>query len=163
MKSWAQMSDDFFDKHENSLLNFVAGLAVIMFIMFGGGILWPSLIFLLQQLMGEFTSKEFSILFLVGALVISLCITIPNVMITRGKVGAAKFNKINIYIQYACYLLLSLVYEDEYKWISVGFVIFPLLAHWLMVSAKYKAFLAFYEALRKDPEGFREKLKKADK
>ncbi|GDY25099.1 hypothetical protein AHAT_09890 [Agarivorans sp. Toyoura001] len=152
------MSDSFFDKYENSLLNFVVGITVIMFIMFGAGVLCPLLILLAQQFVGEFTPKEFGTFFLVCILVMTLCIVVPNILIVRGKPIAAKINLWNIYFQLACYSLLLLLFKHEYKWLFLSFVSFPLLAYWLMLTTKYKAFVSFYEALRKDPVGFREKL-----
>ncbi|NMH66499.1 hypothetical protein [Shewanella salipaludis] len=154
------MSDNFFEKHEFSMGMFAAGIAVIMFIMFGAGIVCPLAILSLQTLFGEFTSKEFGILFTSSVVIMTLIIVVPNVLIFRGKPRAAKVNQINIYFQLVCYSLLSLTFEHQYKWVFLSFVIFPLLANWLMVSAKYQAFLAYHEALRKDPIGFRRSLAK---
>ncbi|MCE9686348.1 hypothetical protein LZP73_09000 [Shewanella sp. AS16] len=154
------MPDNFFEKHEFSMGMFAAGIAVIMFIMFGGGMASLLVVLSMQQLLGEFTSKELVSYVGILELIMNFCIVVPNVLILRGKPRAAKVNQINIYFQLICYSLLSLTFEHQYKWVFLSFVIFPLLANWLMVSAKYQAFLAYHEALRKDPIGFRRSLAK---
>lgn len=154
------MPDNFFEKHDFSIGMFVVGIAVIMFIMFGAGVLCPLMILMLQTLLGEFTPEEFGLLFASSALIMTLSIVIPNILIIRGRPKAVKVNQINIYFQFACYLLFSLIFEHQYKWFFLCFVIFPLLANWLMTSAKYQAFLAYYEAIRKDPAGLRRSMEK---
>ncbi|PIW62125.1 MAG: hypothetical protein COW15_05925 [Shewanella sp. CG12_big_fil_rev_8_21_14_0_65_47_15] len=154
------MPDNFFEKHDFSIGMFVVGIAVIMFIMFGAGVLCPLVILTLQTLWGEFTPEEFGLLFVSSALIMTLSIVIPNILIIRGRPKAVKVNQINIYFQLVCYSLLLLTFEHENKWFFLCFVIFPLLANWLMASAKYQAFLAYYEAIRKDPAGFRRSIEK---
>ncbi|MCE9686349.1 hypothetical protein LZP73_09005 [Shewanella sp. AS16] len=154
------MPNNFFEKHEFSMGMFAAGIAVIMFIMFSAGVVCFLAILSLQTLFGEFTSKEFGILLVSSELIMTLSIVVPNVLIFRGKPRAAKVNKINIYFQFVCYLLFLFTFENKNDWFLLSFVIFPLLANWLMASAKYQAFLAYHEALRKDPIGFRRSLAK---
>jgi hypothetical protein len=154
------MPDNFFEKHDFSIGMFVVGIAVIMFIMFGGGMAPLLVVLSMQQLLGEFTSKELVLYIGILELIMNFCIVVPNIMIIRGRPRAAKVNQINIYFQFACYLLFSLIFEHQYKWFCLSFVIFPLLANWLMTSAKYQAFLAYYEAIRKDPAGLRRSMEK---
>ncbi|MCS6119755.1 hypothetical protein G3444_12690 [Shewanella baltica] len=154
------MSDIFFEKHDLSIGVFVVGIAVIMFLMFGAGAIGPLLFHAIETLFGKLTNEEFGILFASSIVIMTLSIVIPNVLIIRGRPRAVKINKINVYFQLICYLLFLLVLEHQKNWIFLCFVIFPLLANWLMSSAKYLTFLAFYETLRKDPIVFRQSLAK---
>ncbi|NMH66970.1 hypothetical protein [Shewanella salipaludis] len=154
------MSDNFFEKHEFSMGMFAAGIAGIMFIMFGGGMASFLVVLSMQKLLGEFTSTELVSYVGILELIMNFCIVVPNILILRGKPRAAKVNQVNIYFQLVCYSLAALTLEHQNKWFCLSFVIFPLLANWLMASAKYQACLAYHEALRKDPIGFRRSLAK---
>ncbi|MGF1727487.1 hypothetical protein [Photobacterium nomapromontoriensis] len=152
------MIDDFFERHELSIWIFVTGISVIMLPIFGGGLICPLVIGLLQQLLGKFTAEEFGVLLVSLELIMSLFIAIPNILIIRGRSGAVKINKIIINIQLTCYIVVAILLEHEYKWFFIMFVFFPLLASWLMSTARYQAFVAYHEALHKDPVGFRQRL-----
>lgn len=154
------MSDNFFEKHDLSIGMFVVGIAVIMLILISAGIVCFLMILTLQTLLGKFTSEVFGILLVSSELIMTLSIVIPNILIIRGRPKAVKVNQINIYIQLICYLLFLLTFQNKNDLFLLIFVILPLFANWLMLSTKYQAFLAYHEALRKDPIGFRQSIAK---
>ncbi|MGF1727486.1 hypothetical protein [Photobacterium nomapromontoriensis] len=153
------MIDDFFEKHEISILTFVAGISVIMLIMFGGGMAAFIAVASTEHLVGEFSSKQLLTYIVALEIMMNAVIVIPNVLIiVFGKPQAVIVNKINLYFQFTCYSLYILTFGHDIEWFCAIFITFSLLAYWLMSTAKYQAFVAFYEALRKDPVGFRQRL-----
>ncbi|WP_411994085.1 hypothetical protein [Agarivorans sp. DSG3-1] len=154
------MTDSFFKKHELSMWIFVVGISVIMTIIIGGGIATVLVVELFQEIFGKFTVDEYLAFNGVLGLTITLIIVATNVLIIRGRPHAVKVNRLNVYFQLASYLLYALIVEHDDKWFGLMFIAFPLLASWLMSSAKYQAFVAYHEALRKNPVEFRQALQK---
>ncbi|SON51978.1 hypothetical protein [Vibrio tapetis] len=152
------MKDDFFENHELSIWIFFVGIAVIISMMIGGGVTIPLLLFTLEQLIGEFTPKMYGIHFVLLVITMTLFTVVPSLFIIRGKKALVKVNKMTIFIQVVIYCFALVIYEHEYKYFFLSFVSFPLLALWLMSTPKYRAFVAYHEALHKDPIGFRQKL-----
>lgn len=154
------MAEDYFKKHELSLWIFAIGISVIMTILIGGGIAVILLTFLLAQNINHFSTMEYFAL--AGALGVTIALTtsITNILIIRGRPYGVKVNTYNVYFQIMCYLLFAIAFEHEDKWIGMLFSVLPFLSLWLMSTKKYHAFVAYHEALHKDPIGFREKLLK---
>lgn len=150
--------DDFFDNHDINLGVFAVGLVVIMSLIIGGGVVGVLIVESFQQVFGGLSIDIF--LALVGALELAMCIAviIPNIMIVRGKPNAAKANRVHAYVQVTCYLLALLALINDRKMGLVFASIFPLFTIYLMSTNRYQIFIGFYEAIHKDPEGYRRRV-----
>ncbi|SON51980.1 hypothetical protein [Vibrio tapetis] len=152
------MTDNFFKNHELSLWIFAVGITVIMSILIGGGIAVILLTFVLAQHIDYFSTMEYFVFAGALGVIMSLTTSITNLLIIRGRAYAVGINIINIYFQICCYILFAVFLEHKDKWQGLVFSILPFLSLWLMSTPRYRAFVAYHEALHKDPIGFRQKL-----
>ncbi|MFS1437328.1 hypothetical protein [Shewanella sp. 10N.286.48.A6] len=154
------MNGNFFEEHDFSLWIFAVGTTVIMLMMIGAGIAAAIFVFSLEYLFGDFTPEKLWGILIPIEVILSLSITFTNIIITRGYPKAAKANKAIIYIILACFLFGLLFFDHEFKWLYLSFIALPATAFWLINTTKYKAYLAYFEALHKDPEAFRLQMEK---
>ncbi|SON51979.1 hypothetical protein [Vibrio tapetis] len=152
------MKNDFFESHELTPWIFVIGISVIMTLIIGGGAACFLLLLTVHQVLGYFTIGEYLAAGYVLGIVMTISTSITNILIFRGKPKATIINKIYLYFQLAGYFIVLLIFEDDYKWFFMSCSIFSILAGWLISTPRYHSFVAFYEALHKDPVGFRQKL-----
>ncbi|MBQ4889552.1 hypothetical protein J8L86_06820 [Shewanella sp. MMG014] len=154
------MNGNFFEEYDFSLWIFVVGIAVIMLLMIGAGIAAVILVFSFEDQFGDLSPQIFWGFLIPIEVILSLSITFTNIMITRGHSAAVKANKAIIYITLSFFFFGLLFFVHEFKWFFLSFVTLPVTAYWLMNSVKYKAFLAYFEALHRDPEAFRLQMEK---
>ncbi len=152
------MADDFFENHELSLWIFSYGISNIILLLLGGGVACFLMVMSIHVLTGELSAEQFGISLTIVEVLMALAIMVPNVLIIRGKPSALAVNKIMVCVQIASYLLFAMTFDQENKWFGLAFGVLPFLSLWLMSTPRYRAFIAYHEALHKDPIGFREKL-----
>ncbi|QLE86648.1 hypothetical protein FLM48_17155 [Shewanella sp. Scap07] len=153
-----KMTDNFFEEYDFSLWIFAVGITVIMLLIISTGVIAPLLLLSLQSIVGEFSNQTFGILLLSIELVIALPLIIANLLVIRGKANAVIVNKASIFFNLVSYLFIAMVLEHEYKWFFMMLISLPVLARVLMQTQKYAAYVAYFEALHRNPQEFREAL-----
>lgn len=152
------MTDDFFDNHEFSLWIFAYGISNIILLLLGGGGACLVIILSIQAFTGELSTEVFGISLTTAEVLMTLAITITNLMLIRGKPNALAVNRLITYIQITCYILFAITFKHEHKWFGMAFLLFPLLSIWIMSTSKFRAFVAYHKALHKNPTDFRKRL-----
>lgn len=149
------MIDDFLKKHEVSIWIYVVGVAVIFFLMIGGAIASSLFTFSIGYFLAVLNPKSQIMLTLMMGVISALFLVVSNVLIIRGYGKAFKLNHYNVYLQLLFFLVGVFFFVGDGKWLFISFAVCPLIAYKLMFTDKYKSFVAFYEVIKQDPEGYR--------